>query len=95
MTSPADGRIRVTLSTSSVYPENTQAAFQYAEELGYDGVELMVWMESTSQDIRAVGALSKTHAVPVLSVHAPCLLISQAVWGSDPVAKLARSVQAA
>ncbi|MGL6234085.1 MAG: sugar phosphate isomerase/epimerase family protein [Segniliparus sp.] len=94
----ADGHrsaIRVALSTSSVYPENTRAAFRYAEELGYDGVELMVWMETMSQDVRAVAALSRQHNVPVLSVHAPCLLLSQTVWGSDPVAKLARSVGAA
>ena len=33
--------------------------------------------------------------MPVLSVHAPCLLISQRVWGADPIPKLNRSVQAA
>lgn len=96
--SPADGRtpaIRIALSTSSVYPENTRAAFQYAEELGYDGVELMVWMEALSQDVGSVAALSRRHDVPVLSVHAPCLLLSQTVWGSDPAAKLDRSVDAA
>jgi sugar phosphate isomerase/epimerase len=31
----------------------------------------------------------------VLSVHAPCLLISQRVWGPNPIAKLDRSVRAA
>jgi sugar phosphate isomerase/epimerase len=31
----------------------------------------------------------------VLSVHAPCLLISQRVWGSNPIPKLERSVKAA
>jgi sugar phosphate isomerase/epimerase len=95
MTDRINRAIRVALSTSSVYPENTRAAFRYAEELGYDGVELMVWMESTSQDIRAIAGLSRQHNLPVFSVHAPCLLLSQAVWGSDPVAKLARSVRAA
>jgi sugar phosphate isomerase/epimerase len=33
--------------------------------------------------------------VPVLSVHAPCLLISQRVWGANPIPKLERSVRAA
>lgn len=87
--------IKVGLSTASVYPMRTEAAFEYAAELGYDGVELMVWAESVSQDIDAVAALSKQYNVPVLSVHAPCLLISQRVWGANPVTKLARSVQAA
>ena len=33
--------------------------------------------------------------MPVLSVHAPCLLISQRVWGANPIPKLDRSVRAA
>ncbi|WP_293004596.1 sugar phosphate isomerase/epimerase [Mycobacterium sp.] len=87
--------IKVGLSTASVYPMKTEAAFEYAADLGYDGVELMVWGESISQDIDAVAKLSRKYRVPVLSVHAPCLLISQRVWGANPIAKLDRSVQAA
>jgi len=87
--------IKVGLSTASVYPLRTEAAFEWAAELGYDGVELMVWAEPASQDVRAVARLSQRYGVPVLSVHAPCLLISQRVWGPDPIAKLNRSVQAA
>ncbi|ORW21140.1 hypothetical protein AWC18_09585 [Mycolicibacter nonchromogenicus] len=87
--------IKVGLSTASVYPLRAEAAFEYAARLGYDGVELMVWGESVSQDIGAVQKLSRKYRVPVLSVHAPCLLISQRVWGSNPIAKLERSVRAA
>lgn len=91
----ATGQILVGLSTASVYPQNAEAAFRYAAELGYDGVELMVWAEPASQSIAAVQSYARTYEVPVLAVHAPCLLISQRVWGSDPVAKLERSVRAA
>ncbi|MCV7217462.1 sugar phosphate isomerase/epimerase [Mycobacterium crocinum] len=87
--------IKVGLSTASVYPLRTEAAFEYAAELGYDGVELMVWAETVSQDIGAIAKLSRRYNVPVLSVHAPCLLISQRVWGANPIPKLTRSVQAA
>jgi sugar phosphate isomerase/epimerase len=87
--------IKVGLSTASVYPLRTEAAFDYAARLGYDGVELMVWAEPVSQDIDAVWQLSETYGIPVLSVHAPCLLISQRVWGANPIAKLERSVRAA
>jgi sugar phosphate isomerase/epimerase len=78
-----------------VYPQNAEDAFRYAAELGYDGVELMVWAESVSQDVGRVQALVRKYAIPVQAVHAPCLLISQRVWGSDPVAKLDRSVRVA
>lgn len=87
--------IRVGLSTASVYPENTEAAFRYAAELGYDGVELMVWAEPASQSISTVQSFVHRYQIPVLAVHAPCLLISQRVWGSDPIAKLTRSVHTA
>ncbi|PPJ22808.1 hypothetical protein C5E45_31920 [Nocardia nova] len=83
------------LSTASVYPENAEAAFRYAAELGYDGVELMVWAEPASQNIATVESYVRRYSVPVLAVHAPCLLISQRVWGADPVAKLERSVRTA
>jgi sugar phosphate isomerase/epimerase len=78
-----------------VYPLRTEAAFEYAARLGYDGVELMVWAESVSQDIDAIEKLSHRYDMPVLSVHAPCLLISQRVWGANPIPKLDRSVRAA
>ncbi len=77
-----------------MYPLRAEAAFEYADRLGYDGVELMVWGESVSQDIDAVRKLSRRYRVPVLSVHAPCLLISQRVWGANPILKLDRSVRA-
>lgn len=89
------GEVRIGLSTASVYPENTEAAFRYAAELGYDGVELMVWAEPASQSISTVQSFMHKYDLPVLAVHAPCLLISQRVWGSDPVAKLTRSVHTA
>jgi sugar phosphate isomerase/epimerase len=78
-----------------VYPLRAEAAFEYAARLGYDGVELMVWSEAASQDVDAIKKLSERYRVPVLSVHAPCLLISQRVWGSNPITKLERSVRAA
>jgi len=87
--------IKIGLSTASVYPMKTEAAFEFAANLGYDGVELMVWGESVSQDIDAVAKLSRRYRMPVLSVHAPCLLISQRVWGANPITKLDRSVRAA
>jgi len=83
---------RVALSSSSVYPESTAVAFQLAASLGYDAVEVMVGIDPISQDPEAIKHLMDYHGVPVCSVHAPCLLITQRVWGSDPWHKLQRSV---
>jgi sugar phosphate isomerase/epimerase len=86
---------KVGLSTSSVYPETTASGFELARRLGYDGVEVMVGIDPVAADIDAVEKLRDYHGVPVLAIHAPCLLITQRVWGTDPWAKLERSAEAA
>jgi len=86
---------KVLLSTSSVYPETTASGFELAAALGYDGVELMVGIDPVAADIDAIEKLRDYHEVPVLAVHAPCLLVTQGTWGNDPWEKLARSAEAA
>jgi sugar phosphate isomerase/epimerase len=83
------------LSTASVYPENTSHGFDYAARLGYDAVEVMVGIDTVSQDADRLRALSEYHEIPVCAVHAPCLLITQRVWGTEPWAKLERSAEMA
>lgn len=55
----------------------------------------MVGIDDVSADITAVKALSEFHEIPIVSVHAPCLLVTQRVWGSDPWGKLHRSAEMA
>src|SRR5690348_12511066 len=86
---------KIALSTASVYPESTATAFEIAARLGYDGVEVMVWTDPVSQDIEALRRLSDYHGIPILAVHAPCLLITQRVWSTDPWVKLQRARAAA
>jgi sugar phosphate isomerase/epimerase len=85
----------VALSTASVFPERTADAFETAARLGYDGIEVMVTMDPVSQDMDVLRRLSDYHGVPVLAVHAPCLLITQRVWGREPWGKLDRAREVA
>jgi sugar phosphate isomerase/epimerase len=85
----------VALSTASVYPEGCAAAFATAARLGYDAVEVMVWTDPVSQEAGAIAALSELHGIPVVSVHAPTLLLTQRVWSADPWTKVDRSVELA
>ncbi|KRE42380.1 sugar phosphate isomerase/epimerase family protein [Knoellia sp. Soil729] len=87
--------IPVALSTASVYPENCAAAFQHAARLGYDGVEVMVWTDPVTQEAGALRALSELHGIPILSIHAPTLLISQRIFGAEPWGKVDRSLELA
>jgi sugar phosphate isomerase/epimerase len=88
-------RVPVLLSSSSVFPEPTAAAFEMAATVGYDGVEVMVWTDAVSQDAGALSGLADHYGVPVLSVHAPCLLVTQRVWSADPWERLSRAAQLA
>ena len=64
-------------------------AFELAAKLGYDGVEVMVWTDPVSQDPYALQRLSQHYEVPILAIHAPCLIITQRVWTHRPVGEAA------
>jgi sugar phosphate isomerase/epimerase len=85
----------ITLSTASVYPEKVPSAFEIAALLGYDGIEVMVSTDASSQDLNVLRRLSDYHQVPIKSIHAPCLLLTQRVWGREPWGKLVRSKEVA
>ena len=85
----------VALSTSSVYPERTPDAFEMAARLGYDGVEVMVYTDPVSQAAEALLRLQDYHQLPIVSVHAPSLLLTQRVWGREPWEKLRRAQELA
>ncbi|HSE69839.1 MAG TPA: sugar phosphate isomerase/epimerase [Nocardioidaceae bacterium] len=89
------GGALVALSTASVYPENTANGFELASRLGYDAVEVMVGIDPISQEVDAVRHLSEYHQMRVCAVHAPCLLITQRVWGTEPWGKLEKSAEMA
>ncbi len=78
-----------------MYPENCAATFAMASRLGYDGVEVMVWTDPVSQEAGALRALSGLHGIPVMSIHAPTLLLTQRIWGPDPWTKVDRSIELA
>ncbi len=87
--------IRIGLATTSVYPRGAEEGFAIASELGYDGVEVMVTREAETQSAAPLKALSERYGLPIMSIHAPVLLYTHFVWGTDPAEKLERSAQLA
>lgn len=90
-----NGIPRIGLSTASMYPSNAATAFATAARLGYDAMEVMVWTDPVTQEPGALRALSEHHGLPISSVHAPTLLLTQRVWGTDPWGKVDRSIELA
>lgn len=87
--------IRIGMSTSCVYPLSTESAFRLARLAGFDGVEVMITNDPVTQDAAALLDLSRRFEMPILSVHAPVLLLTQFVWGLDANLKLMRSAELA
>jgi sugar phosphate isomerase/epimerase len=87
--------IRIGMSTTCVYPLPPEHAFRLAKLAGFDGLEIMVTRDEGTQDAAGLRALSKRFALPILSIHAPVLLLTHFVWGRDPRVKLEKSAQLA
>lgn len=78
----AEPRIPVALSSSSVYPLGVAETFSIAEDLGYDGVEIMVTHRTETQQAAVLNENAWRFGMPVMAIHAPTLLLTQQVWGS-------------
>ena len=85
--------IRVGMSTSCVYPLGAEHAFRLAHLAGYDGVEIMVTGEDLTRDAARLRDMSERYDQPILSIHAPVLLLTPFVWGRDPQGKLERAAE--
>lgn len=83
--------IRIGMSTSCVYPLSTENAFRLAKLAGFDGIEVMITNDPTTQDAATLLELSRRFELPILSVHAPVLFLTQFVWGLDANVKLEKS----
>lgn len=83
------------MSTSCVYPLPAERVFAFAEETGFDGVEIMVTNDDVTRDAQALRRASAATGMPILSIHAPVLLLTHFVWGRDPKIKLERSAELA
>ena len=90
MTSP-----NVLFSSAAFFGRPLAWTFRMAAEAGYRGAEVMVTKDPDSQDPARVRALAREFGLDVEALHAPCLLLTRRVWGTDPLVKLERSVWAA
>ena len=64
-------------------------------DTGYRGVEVMVTKDPASQDPAEMRSLARRHGLTIGAIHAPCLLLTRKVWGTDPVGKIDRALQVA
>jgi sugar phosphate isomerase/epimerase len=85
----------VLFSSAAFFARPLSWTFRLAAECGYRGVEVMVTKDPESQDPASISALAEEFGLTVGALHAPCLLLTRKVWGTDPIGKIDRSVEAA
>jgi sugar phosphate isomerase/epimerase len=86
---------RVLFSSAAFFGRPLAESMRLAAEAGYAGVEVMVTRDPASQDPRRIRELAAGYGLQVGALHAPCLLLTRRVWGTDPVAKIYRSMEVA
>lgn len=90
MTSP-----QVLCSTGPFYLLPFDQSVASIAKAGFDGLEVMVTGDKTTQDGRALKSLAGDHGLEIGSVHAPFLLLTRGVFSTDPIEKIKRSVEVA
>lgn len=64
-------------------------------ECGYTGIEVMVTKDPASQDPATMRRLADEHGLAIGALHAPALLLTRRVWGTDPVGKIDEAIRVA
>jgi sugar phosphate isomerase/epimerase len=85
----------VGLGSSSVYPLGLESAFKISSEIGFDGIEVMVSADKSTQNADIINKLIKKYDQPVLSVHAPVLIMTSKVFGRLPEEKIIKTAELA
>jgi sugar phosphate isomerase/epimerase len=82
-------------SSAAFFARPLADTFAIVADTGFQGVEVMVTKDPTSQDPQAMSALAREHGLTIGALHAPSLLLTRKVWGTDPVGKIDRAVEVA
>ncbi|MGZ6544542.1 MAG: sugar phosphate isomerase/epimerase family protein [Actinomycetota bacterium] len=86
---------KVLFSSAAFFARPLDDTFRLLAETGYTGAEVMVTKDPASQDPGSIRKLAQTYGLHVGAIHAPCLLLTRRVWGTDPVPKVKRAIEVA
>lgn len=86
---------RLLFSTAPFFRQPLRQAFRAIADAGFDAVEIMVTQDPATRDADRLTALAAEFSLQVAAVHAPFLLVTRRVWGTDPVTKIERAIRLA
>ncbi len=84
---------RVQCSTGPFWTFELENALDILAEAGFQEIELMITRDPSTQDPELPGRLAKERNLRIASVHAPFLVITKTVWGTDPLGKIRRGAE--
>ena len=87
--------MRVLASSGPLFARPLDWSFAVLAEAGFDGVELMVTQDPTTQDAGRVASTAEQEGIGVPVVHGPFLLVTRRVFDTDPVVEARRSLELA
>ena len=85
----------VLFSSAAFFARPLHETARLVAESGYEGLEVMVTKDPESQDAERIRSIGLEFGVEIGAIHAPSLLLTRKVWGTDPVGKIDRSIDVA
>lgn len=95
MTQPSFPGPQLLCSTAAFFSRPLREAFEHIAGAGFSGVEIMVTRDPDTQEAHRLRDLSEEHGLAIRAIHAPFLLMTRSVWGTDPVGKIYRAIELA
>jgi sugar phosphate isomerase/epimerase len=86
---------RLVFSTAPWFRLPLREAFRHVADAGFEAVEVMVTQDPGTQEPHLLSAAADEFGLSIEAIHAPFLLVTRSVWGSEPVGKIYRAVHLA
>ena len=88
-------RPKLMFSTAPFFRRPLRDAFRNIAAAGFEAVEVMVTADPYTQEAHLLAPLAEEFGLRIEAIHAPFLLITRRVWGTDPIGKIYRAVHLA
>ena len=92
---PDEPAPQLLFSSAAFFARPLAETCRLVAECGYTGIEVMVTKDPASQDPATIRRLADEHGLTIGALHAPALLLTRRVWGTDPVGKIDEAIRVA
>jgi sugar phosphate isomerase/epimerase len=84
---------KIGVSTTSLFPLPIEKIFPVAKAAGFRNLEVLITGDKKTRDVNLLKKLANDNGIEIISLHAPTLLLTQFVWGTNPGTKLLKTAE--